>query len=319
MWVKKNLPRVLQFSASVLACLLLSTGSVAAVAGITPIPEPSPISNSYGLVAVKTQAPPTQAATISIPANGASFSTSPITVSGICPSGLLVQVYDNGVMVGAINCTSGSFSIQVSLFTGQNQLTADDYDDLGQQGPVSNTVTVTYNNAHITAFGQLITLTSDYGRRAADTGTDLTWPLLLSGGTGPYAFSINWGDNTPTQLKSVALTGVVTIDHVYKTAGIYHLTVQATDVNGVSAFLQLVAVSNGNASASYNSTNGSSSSSSNASKTNKSASSEGATIAWIPAVASIVLMVPIYWLGRKSEIVALRKKLEKDMKDYHGE
>jgi len=87
--------------------------------------------------------------------------------------------------VGAINCTTGSFSLQVSLFTGQNDLTTVQFDDLGQAGPQGNTVTVSYNNASFAAFGTLITLTSNYGRRAANPGQTLTWPLLLSGGTGP--------------------------------------------------------------------------------------------------------------------------------------
>lgn len=308
MWETINLRKIVGLWVYLLISIVFLTAP-ALTHAITPIPEPTPVSNSYGLEATKTQPPPTQAATITTPGNGASYSTSPITVGGICPSGLLVQIYDNGVMVGAINCTSGSYSIQVSLFTGQNQLTAYDYDDLGQQGPVSNTVTVTYNNAHITAFGQLITLTSDYGRRAADTGTDLTWPLLLAGGTGPYAFSINWGDNTPSQLKSVALAGAVTIDHTYKSAGIYHVTIQATDVSGTSAFLQVVAVSNGNATASYNG--------GGSPKAGKSTTQT--KILWAPAAVTVVAMPVTYWLGRKSEIVALRKKLEKDMKNYHGE
>jgi hypothetical protein len=311
MWVKTNHQKTILLSLCLLAITVLGRTSVVHAAGITPITEPTPVSNSYGLEATKTQPPPTQAATITVPGSGASYSTSPITVSGICPTGLLVQVYDNGVMVGAINCTSNSYSVQVSLFTGQNVLTTYDYDDLGQAGPVSNSVTVNYSNLHLTAFGQLVTLTSDYGRRAANTGAELTWPLLLSGGSAPYAFSINWGDSTPNQLISQAVSGTVNIDHTYKNAGIYHVTVQVVDHNGVSAFLQLVAVSNGNVSASQNNGNGTS--------TKATSTSTTVRVVWIPAVLTVVLLIPTYWLGRKSELVALRKKLEKDMKDYKGE
>jgi hypothetical protein len=313
MWVKINLQKTIVLLLGLLVGMLLSHSAMASAAGLIPIAEPTPVSNSYGLEATKTQPPPTQAATITVPGSGASYSTSPVTVSGICPAGLLVQVYDNGVMVGAINCSGNSYSIQVSLFTGQNVLTTYDYDDLGQAGPVSNSVTVNYNNLHLTSFGQLVTLTSDYGRRAANTGTDLSWPLLLSGGTGPYAFSINWGDNSPSQLLSQALSGTVTINHTYKNAGIYHVTVQVVDHNGVSAFLQLVAVSNGNISASQNNGNGASS--------NSPGKAENTTVKvmWVPSVVGVALLAPTYWLGRKSELVALRKKLEKDMKSYKGE
>ncbi len=316
MWFKTNLRGIALFAASFALLFVFAVSPVVHAyvppsITITPIKDPVPVNNSFGLVAVRTQPPPSVGATISTPGNGASYSTSPITVAGICPTGLLVEVYDNGVMVGAVNCANGSFSVQVSLFTGQNALQADDYDDLGQGGPLSNIVTVSYNNSHFTTFGQLVTLTSDYGRRAADTGTDLTWPLLLSGGNGPYAFSINWGDNTPNQLKSVALSGTINIDHIYKSAGIYRVTVQVTDVNGVSAFLQVVAVSNGNVTSSSNSTNGGSS--------NKGNTTSIPKVVWEPAAASTILLIPAYWLGRKSEIRTLRKKLEKEMESYHGE
>ena len=88
---------------------------------LTPLPIPEPKPGSHGLEATKKQAPPTQGATITTPGNGASFTTSPVTVNGICPNGLLVQVYNNGVMVGSVMCAGGSFSVQVSLFAGINR------------------------------------------------------------------------------------------------------------------------------------------------------------------------------------------------------
>jgi len=208
-------------------------------------------------------------------------------------------------MVGAINCTSGSFSLQVSLFTGQNDLSATQYDDLGQASPDSNTVTVTYNNADFSAFGALITLTSNYGRRAANPGDTLTWPLLLSGGTGPYAFSVDWGDGTKPDLKSQPLAGEVEIGHVYAQAGIYHVTVKVTDVNGVSAFIQLVAVANGTPT----NTGGTSG-------TGKGGTVIITKVVWWPAVVCLLLLLPAYWLGRRSELVTLHRKLEKDMANY---
>lgn len=94
---------------SILSLSILLTVPLTAYAAINPIADPAPQQGSYGFEATKSQPPPTQAATISIPSNGTSFSTSPTAVSGICPSGLLVEVDDNGVMDGAINCTNGSF------------------------------------------------------------------------------------------------------------------------------------------------------------------------------------------------------------------
>ena len=150
-------------------------------------------------------------------------------------------------MVGSVMCTNVSFSIQVSLFAGLNELSAVVYDSLEQPGPTSNIVTVNYTDTSFSAFGQLITLTSQYGRRSAAAGSELAWPLQLTGGNGPYAFSIDWGDGTSSDLRSVLLAGALNINHTYKNAGIFQVNIRVTDVNGVSAFLQVIAVSNGQA------------------------------------------------------------------------
>lgn len=286
-----------------LITVLLSLGFVICMpastfAAITPIADPGPQQGSYGFEATKTQAPPTQGATISIPSSGTSFSTSPITVSGICPTGLLVEIDDNGVMDGAINCTNGSFSLQVGLYSGQNSLTATVYDDLNQAGPVSNTVNVNYNNPSFSTFGDFITLTSAYGQEGADPGLLLTWPLQLSGGTGPYAFSIDWGDGSPKELKSQPTSGVVNITHTYSSAGIYHVSVQVTDVNGASAFLQVVAVANGN----IKTANSSSASTGSTVKTSTT------KVLLLPTVVTFLLIIPSFWLGRLSQAAAAKKK-----------
>ena len=281
------------------SCLLALFAFVQPAGAITPLPNPEPKPGSYGLEATKTQEPPTQGATITTPGNGASFSTSPVTVNGICPTDLLVQVYNNNVMVGAVMCVNGSFSVQVSLFAGANELSAIVFDTLDQAGPVSNIVTVNYTDTNFSAFGALITLTSSYGRRSAAAGTELSWPLQLSGGTGPYAFSLDWGDGAATELKSQSLAGLIGISHTYKKAGIYQANIKVTDVNGVSAFLQVIAVSNGKVDVTPEAPN-----------TNGTGS--GVTVLWIPAVVAVVLLLPAFWLGRRSQIVSLRNKMLKE-------
>jgi hypothetical protein len=300
MWLRIKKQTIL--IAALLSCLGQLVLPLQASA-LTPITTPEPKSGQYGLEATKTQPPPTTGATISIPGSGSSFSQSPITVSGVCPDGLLVQVYDNGVMVGSVDCKGGSFTLKITLFTGTNEITAIVYDSLDQAGPVSNSVTVNYNNANISAFGALITLTSTYGRRAANPGSTLNWPLLLSGGAGPYAFSIDWGDGGKAELKSQAAAGDVNIAHVYSKAGIYHVTVTVTDSNGASAFIQLVAIANGNAS------------NANA-KSDTKASTTATKVIWIPALIACLMLLPAYWLGRRSQMVSLRKQLEKDVAKY---
>lgn len=288
------------------ACLLALFASVQPADAITALPTPPPQPGSYGIEATKKQAPPTTTATITTPGNGASFNTSPITVNGLCTNDLLVQVYNNGVMVGAVICKGGTFTVQVSLFAGTNELTAIQYDDLEQASPVSNSITVNYTDTNFTAFGQQITLTSSYGRRSSAAGTELTWPLQLSGGTGPYAFSIDWGDGTPAELKSQALSGVVTISHTYKNAGIYQVNIKVTDANGVSAFLQVVAVASGKVD----------SSTANQNSTDNTQASSSPRILWIPYILLLLLLLPTYWLGRRSQLISIRNKMLKERDAY---
>lgn len=275
------------------------------VSAITQIPTPNPIPGSYGLEATKPKAPPTQGATITTPGAGASFAKSPIGVSGICPNDLLVQVYNNGVMVGAVMCVNGSFSLDVSLFAGANELTAIVYDELDQAGPTSNSVAVNYTDTSFQAFGQLITLTSSYGRRASSAGTELQWPLQLTGGSGPYAFSLDWGDSVSSELKSQSLAGLVTVAHTYKKAGVYSVNVKVADANGVSAFLRLTAVASGQVDAASTKTD-----------TAAQGTASGEKILWLPAAIAVVLLIPTFWIGRLSQTVSIRNKMLRDRDRY---
>lgn len=287
-----------------LSVMVLGGASVSAQ--LTPLPIPDPQPGGFGLEATKTQPPPTEGATISVPGNGASFTTSPIDVQGICPDGLLVQIYNNNVMVGAVMCEDGSFRLQISLFAGSNDLQAIVYDSLGQAGPESGITSVTYTDTNMTAFGELVTLTSNYGRRSAAAGTQLSWPVQLAGGTGPYAISIDWGDGSDSQLVSQSLAGLLNIMHTYRNAGIYQVNIRATDSNGVSAFLQLVAVSNGEADTSVG----------QADAEGELAARERIIIIWIPAVIALLLLIPTYWLGRRSQLVSLRHKMTQERDKY---
>lgn len=302
--LRPRLKRTLAVMAAVSYSVLLFAGSQVS-AQITPLPIPDPQPGGYGLEATKPQPPPTQGATITVPGNGTTFSYSPITVQGICPNDLLVQLFNNDVMVGAVMCENSSFAIEVSLFGGANELKAIVYDDLYQPGPESNVVQVNYNDSRLTAFGQSITLTSSFGRRAAAAGVQLVWPLQLSGGTGPYAFSIDWGDGSEAQLVSQSVAGALNIAHVYRNAGIYQVNVRVTDADGVSAFLQLIAVSNGEIvqGAGEDDSEG-------------GATRERVVILWVPAAVALVLMFPAYWLGRRSQLVSLRNKMLKERDNY---
>jgi hypothetical protein len=258
----------------------------------------NPQSGSIGLQGTIEGPPPTQAPTITTPAGGQSFSTNPITIAGLCVSGLLVKIFDNNVFIGSAECTSGSFSIKASLFNGTNSLVGQLYDALDQAGPDSAAVSVSFSNAQFAGLGPLLSLTSSFAKRGANPGQQLTWPISISGGTGPYALSIDWGDGTGNQLLSEAFSGSVTLAHTYNTAGTYTITIQATDKNGETAFLQLVGVASG--------APGQSTASSSSNSTTKTITK----IVWWPIAVMLPLILIAFWLGRRHEIYILRKRLE---------
>lgn len=258
--------------------------------------NPAPQSGSIGLEGTISTAPPTKGATIAVPANGAVFTGVPITISGLCPSGLLVKIFDNNVFVGSTVCSSGSYSLQISLFSGQNDLIARVYDALDQAGPDSNTVTVTFNDAQFSQFGTQVSLSSVYAERGAPPGTELDWPVLLNGGTGPYAISVDWGDGSPSELISVANPGTVTLTHTYKTAGIYAVIVKATDKNGEIAFLQLVGQATG---ATQSNSKGGTSSNGNVIVEKD--------VIWWPALAMLPLILAAFYVGRRHGINSIRR------------
>jgi hypothetical protein len=269
---------------------LLFAGTQAAWAA-----NPGPQSGSIGLEGTISTAAPTQGATIAVPGNGADFTSLPITVSGLCPSGLLVKIFANNIFVGSVVCSNGSYSLQVDLFSGQNDLVARVYDALDQAGPDSNTVTVNFTDAQFLQLGSQITLSSAYAERGAPPDSELDWPILLSGGTGPYAISVDWGDGSSNELLSVSTAGTVTIKHTYQTAGVYKVLVEATDKNGNEAFLQLVGQATG------------------AIQSNSKGSGANiiieTKIIWWPLLILLVLIIVSFWVGRRYELRDLQKRL----------
>ncbi|MGH7142312.1 MAG: hypothetical protein ACREF5_02475 [Candidatus Saccharimonadales bacterium] len=259
--------------------------------------QQNPQSSTLGMEGTVAGNPPTQKATIAIPSNGQTFASTPITVSGLCQTGLLVKIFSNNIFVGSVTCVSGSYSLQVDLFSGANDLVAQVFNNLDQAGPDSSTVTVTFNDAQFAQFGTQVNLTSNYARIGANPGSTLTWPLILSGGTGPYALSVDWGDGSSPELQSVAFPGVINVSHVYSQSGVYTIEAKVTDSNNTSAYLQLVGVGNGKISGAI----------SNGSGTTNSGKTD---IIWQPMVAAIPIILIAFWLGRRHELYVIRRSIE---------
>ena len=241
--------------------------------------------------------PPTQAATIDVPKNGQTFSNIPITVSGLCPNNTLVEVYKNNVFAGSVDCSKSSYSLQIDLFDGRNDLVARVYDSLNQAGPDSNTVTVFFTT-NITSNGPRISLTTQYAKRGAQPGSILTWPITLSGGTGPYALSVDWGDNTEPDLTSQLVPGDINLQHTYAQSGVYKVTVKASDSLGNAAFLQVVGIGNGPIQQSTANTSG-------------IITNQKTKILWWLVILLFGLAIVSYWLGQKRQLEEIRNRLRK--------
>lgn len=253
---------------------------------------------SVGITGTIPSPPPTTGATISLPINGTTITSIPVTVSGICPNGLLVKLFKNGVFAGSVQCDNGSFSILADLFPGANELIARVYDELDQAGPDSNTVNVTFidNSANATMANRP-SLTSNFAKRGANPGQKLTWPILLTGGVGPYAVSIEWGDGK-TDLLSLQNPQEFIIDHTYDTAGVYRIVIKVADARDALAFLQLTAVANGPLSQT------------NDQSTENSASTVKTKTIWWPAALLIPFILSTFWLGKKYEKRRIRRRIE---------
>jgi hypothetical protein len=277
---------------------ILITAIFLAVSAWAPAAFAVTSSGSTGLSGTVSAPPPKQAPTINIPRNGDNFSTIPITVSGLCPASTLVEVYKNNVFSGSANCTNGSYNLQIDLFNGRNDLIARAYDNLNQASPDSATVTVNFSSPVSTGTSQLI-LTTQFAKRGADPGAILTWPITVSGGRGPYAISVDWGDKSNPDLISQAIPGNFTLQHTYAQSGIYKVTMKVTDADGSPAFLQLVAIANGPIAQQGGSTSGSS-----------LLTVQTKVMLW-PIIVLFVLMIAAFWVGRKQQLEAIKNRLSK--------
>ncbi len=260
-------------------------------------------SGSVGLQGEVAAPPPATGATITTPTNGQTFTSIPVRVSGLCPADVLVKIFKNQVFAGSIQCQNGSYSLQIDLFSGKNDLVARVYDALDQAGPDSNTVSVTFNDAKYGGVGKRISLTSNYAKRGANPNDTLTWPISISGGAGPYAVSVDWGDGT-IDLKSQEFPGNMDLAHVYTSSGVYNIIIIATDKNGDSAFLQVVGIANG-------------------AVAQKSSDGTGSKIIqicqtypwWLWLLIIVIVALLSFWLGNRSAILNLRRRLERDGSD----
>lgn len=265
--------------------------------------HPGPYSVSNSLTGTMPAEPPTEAAVITSPVTGQHFTTSPITVSGTCPVDTLVELFKSDIFAGSTPCASDkTFSLDIDLLFGANNLVAKVYDTLNQQGPDSNIVTVYYDflgaqSAPLFSSdfaGNQLLIITDAVFRGAFPGKEINVPIQIIGGTAPYAVNVQWGDST-NKIYSRNDNFTFNATHAYSKAGTYQITLQATDANGRIAFLTVAVIVNGQPSITATETT------TNSSTTNK------LLLMW-PLYLCLVAVVISFFLGEKREKHILREK-----------
>jgi hypothetical protein len=259
--------------------------------------------------------PVTQPANITSPADGTHFSSIPITVKGTCPANAAyVEIFSNGTMRGTAICdVSNSFELSVDLSPGTNSLTAHVFNVTDDEGPISAPVTVIYDVPQLPGgTGQQkttgkpthspVVLTTAFLYRGFHAGDQVEWPIDISGGSAPYAVSVDWGDGN-TDLISRSQAGEFKIDHTYSQSGgfknSYTIKIKASDAGGQTAYLQFFVIV----------TKDTKQSGVIFSKPPPSFA-HGLSWLWLawPLYLLILLMALSYRLGEKEELIILRKR-----------
>lgn len=264
-------------------------------------PYDGPEAGSIGLTGVMPGKPPTIAATITSPASGTHTLTIPITVKGTCPPDLLVELFKSDIFAGSTTCTtSGTFSVDIDLLIGKNDVVARVYDALNQPGPDSNIVTLYYDAlpnqsgplASLDFGGVQLLINTDAVFRGVFPGKEMSMPLQVIGGSPPYAVNIQWGDTENTVVPR-GDNQQFRVAHTYKKPGVYEITIQASDSFGRVAFMQVAAIVNGQPEI--------------AETTTTKTTVNTVLVLW-PLYVGIAGIVLAFWLGEKREKHILKKR-----------
>ena len=116
-------------------------------------------------------------------------------------------------------------------------------------------------------------------------------PITISGGTRPYRAEVDWGDAT-SESPAVAVDAL-TLSHVYRTAGIYQVTVRAYDAAGHEAALSLVTVVVGGGNGAFFGPT-------------RPSLADGALLVLWPLIIATGLITMSFWLGEQHRLAMLR-------------
>ncbi|MBX4201633.1 hypothetical protein KW803_01925 [Candidatus Saccharibacteria bacterium] len=267
---------------------------------------------------------------ITSPADGTHFSAVPVVVQGNCPANAAyVEIFRNNIMSGTAICTSGgTFSLEIDLFAGSNEITSRAFNVNDNAGPVSGIFTVYYDSAQpVSVPGQPTGSSQDNSSQGSGSSgsessaisplilktvfvykgyyvdQEVIWPLDISGGSKPYAFNVDWGDGTNSVISRKS-DGPFNIKHKYKKPGGYKgqytIKVQASDADANYAYLEFFILVSVKSDDVFNASN----------IFNKQPPALGSLNHWLwiawPVYSTIFLMTVSYKLGEWEELRFLR-------------
>jgi hypothetical protein len=185
--------------------------------------------------------PPDKPAVITNPVNKTVFDENIILVEGICEPGLFIEIYRNSVLAGGAICQEdGTFSVNITIVPGKNELQTKIHDSLWQYGPDSDIIVVWYNVPIPDAPILLVYTKPIQDGMFVDNYLELNY--VISGGDAPYAASVRWGDGSVDTVSVRKTDGSYTVNHKYKKAGQFVITISVTDERDSRALIQSVVV-----------------------------------------------------------------------------
>jgi hypothetical protein len=273
-------------------------------------------------------APPlSQGAEINSPQTDAAFTDSPITVSGNCPDNSYVNIYDNNNFGGVAWCSAaGNWQIVTDLYSGQNNLLAQDFNATDDQGPATPAIEVSYTppalvfeqpsqisslspgTEVITPSYTALEVATNFNYQVFSAGSNYSWTIQVGGGVRPYKVLVNWGDANTTTVN-LAAGPSLTIEHKYKTPGYYPVIVNITDAKYQKRTIQLAAlIAPADAGGTIN-FNNQPKSPAHSSLPAPAAVTKTKTLLYVawPAYAVIILMLVSFWFGERKEYTKLFK------------
>lgn len=297
------------------------------------------------VVAIVHAPPPTAPATMSDPQDGATVTSSPITVSGSCPANTYVNLLTDQVFAGTSPCHADlTYTIVTDLTAGLNSLQVQDYNLTDDPGPATPATHITYTPptppvttppattpssyggatkaaAPGISTGEPLSLTTQYHYIMVTQSDMFDWVLDLEGGTPPYHVHVTWGDNLATDY-TFPLDPQFHISHHYTQDGYYDILVRSVDNTGDVRTIQLAAYIGNPSSTKIPTYIGDTGSSGpNVSSTPgtglsgwlgslHNSSSSWLLVAW-PSLLIVILMIVSFWLGERREFEQLRLKRHK--------